>query len=258
MTSVPPRPPVPPARGKRHNVRTYSAWEWGRAYLALIAFAPIYATLWFLATFVKTLPPSITAKLLRAHRRYVIEHDMDFRIPPDTATPAYMHRWWRIARNWAFNIYFHIVLRSDDDRALHDHPWWNFSIVLDGGYYEHTISEGGIHNRAWCGPGTMKFRWHGKKSHRLELARENFNTVRLKDIEIETIIDGDQGFVEMPAHTIFITGPVLRRWGFHHPEQWVDAYEWDEFCADRGITQAMTMGGGSDGALSPRNHHNAN
>lgn len=30
----------------------------------------------------------------------------------------------------------HHVLRSDHDRALHDHPWHNASIVLSGGYWE--------------------------------------------------------------------------------------------------------------------------
>lgn len=36
--------------------------------------------------------------------------------------------------------------RSDDDRALHDHPWVNMSILLEGTYTEHTIAQGGVHH----------------------------------------------------------------------------------------------------------------
>lgn len=44
----------------------------------------------------------------------------------------YMERWWLIPRNRFFNIYLHRFWRSDDDRALHDHPWVNLSILLKG------------------------------------------------------------------------------------------------------------------------------
>ena len=32
------------------------------------------------------------------------------------------------------NIYLHTIWCSDDDRALHDHPWPRCSIIVDGGY----------------------------------------------------------------------------------------------------------------------------
>lgn len=35
-------------------------------------------------------------------------------------------------------IYLHHILRSDYDRALHDHPWGFTSVLLWGGYTEHT------------------------------------------------------------------------------------------------------------------------
>lgn len=216
--------------------RKYSTWEWTRAYLVLLLWLPFIPIFVLLSG--RRLPAWVTAKLLRAHQRWTQSHPMDFRIPPNEAIPVYMQRWWRIPRNWAFNIYFHIVRRSDDDRALHDHPWFSLSIVLDGGYFEHEIMEGGIHRRTWYGPGAMRFRWHGKKAHRLELAVD--------------------GVGEKPVTTIVMTGPVLRRWGFHHPTGWVDAYEWDAFCDEHGIKQAMRMDGGSDAAISERNRHNFN
>lgn len=251
---------VPRLAMKRNDTRTYSTWEWARAYGVLILLLPLMAVLWFLATFVKVLPPSITAKLLRRHDAYTSSHPMDFRIPPNTNVPAYMHRWWRIARNWAFNIYYHNVLRSDDDRALHDHPWFSFSVVLRGGYFEHTILAGGIHRKVWKGPGSMTFRWTGSMAHRLELERVSLMEAPLHSLmnrEVE-ISDATNQKVEVPATTIFNTGPVLRRWGFHHESGWVDAYDWDAFCDAQGIKQNMRMDGGSDAAQSPRNHHNAN
>lgn len=251
---------VPRLAMKRNDTRTYSTWEWARAYGVLILLLPLMAVLWFLATFVKVLPAGITAKLLRRHDAYTSSHPMDFRIPPNTNVPAYMHRWWRIARNWAFNIYYHNVLRSDDDRALHDHPWFSFSVVLRGGYFEHTIQAGGIHRKVWKGPGSMTFRWTGSMAHRLELERVSLMEAPLHSLmnrEVE-ISDATNQKVEVPATTIFITGPVLRRWGFHHESGWVDAYDWDAFCDAQGIRQNMRMDGGSDAAQSPRNLHNAN
>ena len=59
----------------------------------------------------------------------------DFVIGP--AGDPYMRRWWVIPRNKWFNIYLHNIMRSDDDRALHDHPWTNVSVLLRGSYLEH-------------------------------------------------------------------------------------------------------------------------
>lgn len=263
MTTVPPRPAIPPGRGKRVDTRKYSWQSWVKGYAAWALLLPIYLALWAFATLCPRLPKWATRKLLLAHIRYTSTHDMDFRIPPDKSVPAYMHRWWRIARNAYMNIYYHVVLRSDDDRALHDHPWWNFSIVLEGGYYEHTILPGGVHRKVWYGPGSVRFRRAGTFAHRLELKttdmpgliREIADWPLGKTADMHARADGS---IELPVTTIFITGPVLRRWGFHHPEQWVDAYDWDDFNAARGSNGGMRMDGGSDAAQSARNRHNAN
>lgn len=119
------------------------------------------------------------------------------RRPPDfvIGTPAspYLIRWWVIPRNRWFNIYLHEIVRSDDDRALHDHPWINCSILLAGGYAEHTIDAGGIHHRRVRGAGSVTFRRPGA-AHRLEVVPELGTTISL-----------------------FITGPIVRHWGFHCP-----------------------------------------
>lgn len=244
---------VPRLAMKRNDTRTYSLWSWIKGYAAWLAVFPVYLFLWGFATVFRRIPASWTKKLLLAHIRYTSSHPMDFRIPPNTNVPAYMHRWWRIARNAYMNIYYHIVLRSDDDRALHDHPWWNFSIVLEGGYFEHTIDAGGVHRKIWYGPGSVRFRRAGTFAHRLELKRDTLLDQPISRFEYAENPDAfNDKIVELPVTTIFITGPVLRRWGFHHPSQWVDAYDWDAFMAEHGI-DGMKMDGGSDAAVSPRN-----
>ena len=106
----------------------------------------------------------------------------------------YLKRWWLIPRNRLFNIYLHHFLRSDDDRALHDHPWVNLSILLAGEYTEHTIAAGGINHRVRRRAGDMKLR-RPSAAHRIELHAG-------------------------PCWTLFLTGPTVRSWGFHCPAGW--------------------------------------
>lgn len=108
----------------------------------------------------------------------------------------YMLRWYVIPRNRYFNIYLHKFLRSDDDRACHDHPWMNASWLLRNEYTEHTIAAGGVHHRFIFKEGAVKIRWSGKYAHRVELHNG-------------------------PVWSLFITGPVYRVWGFHCPNGWV-------------------------------------
>ncbi len=136
----------------------------------------------------------------------------------------YIRRWWVIPRNRWFNIYLHQILRPDDDRALHDHPWWNCSIVLRGGYREVTPSrpEG-----AWRCAGSIVFRG-ARALHRLELA-----PAQVSDIGLVTRW--------LPCWSLFVTGPRIREWGFACPKGWV---HWRDFTnpADGG----QTVGKGCD------------
>lgn len=126
-----------------------------------------------------------------------------------TADP-YLLRWWLIPWNRWFNIYLHVFFRSDDDRALHDHPWVNLSILVDGRYIEETIRAGGIHIRTERRAGALKLRGP-RAAHRVELV------------------------AGQPCTTVFVTGPNLRSWGFHCPRGWV---HWRLFTnpADGGAT----------------------
>lgn len=144
--------------------------------------------------------------------RVADRREPDFIVGDDNPDGAYLLRWWLIPRNRVFNVYLHKFLRDDDDRALHDHPWCWLSFLLHGSYMEHTIAAGGIHRRQLREAGSLKASGP-RRAHRIELLRE--------------IVDNGDPFVQksdppMPCWTIFITGPRIRRWGFHCPKGWVD------------------------------------
>lgn len=116
----------------------------------------------------------------------------------------YLKRWYVIPRNPLFNVYLHLIMRSDDDRALHDHPWLNLSWLLKGAYREHTIDAGGIHRKRLRFAGDVILRGP-RAAHRLEIRPGT------------------------SALTLFITGPRLREWGFHCPDAgW---RHWQDFTA---------------------------
>jgi hypothetical protein len=55
----------------------------------------------------------------------------------------YLHRWY-LFRSGRFGIFIHKFVRSDEDRALHDHPWSFLVIPLWRGYREH--NQKGVRN----------------------------------------------------------------------------------------------------------------
>ena len=107
----------------------------------------------------------------------------------------YMLRWHLMRKPGIRNLYAHLYLGSDDDRALHDHPWASWSILLWGNLIE--VTEKG-EKRIW--PLIPKFR-SAEYSHRLVLRNKR-------------------------ALTLFYTGKKTREWGFHCPKGWV---HWTKF-----------------------------
>ncbi len=131
----------------------------------------------------------------------------DYIIGEDDA--PYMLRWWMLPKNNWFNIYLHKILRSDDDRALHDHPWRNISIILRGGYFEHVpgyCCRPPHINPAACTNKRKLLRTTGSV-----VFRQAYDAHRLE------IIPG----APHATWTLFITGTVLREWGFWCPKGWV-------------------------------------
>lgn len=107
------------------------------------------------------------------------------------STNPYLNRWWLVPRNRVLNVYLHQFLRSDDDRALHDHPWVWCSVLLRGRYIE--VTRDGA--RREYAAGSCRFH-RATFAHRLEVVRD------------------------VGCWTLFITGPRVRTWGFHCPQGW--------------------------------------
>lgn len=120
----------------------------------------------------------------------------------------YLKRWLVLPRNkFPINIYLHKFCHSDDDRALHDHPWPWWSILLKGQYLEYTKEPGNPHPRK-----------------RFSLVRRPATSAHRVALVNGTRKDGTYG--ELPAWTLFITGKKQREWGFHCPQGWM---HWEKF-----------------------------
>lgn len=123
-------------------------------------------------------------------------------------TDPYMLRWWLLPRNPLLYIYLHNVMRSDDDRALHDHPWASISLALKGRVLEHTAG-GGRPREIRAG----HWRWRSARmAHRLELP----------------VVHTEYGPQQDYFWSLFITGPRVREWGFHCPRGWVPEHTFAE------------------------------
>ncbi len=126
----------------------------------------------------------------------------DLILAPDGV--PYLYRWHVVPRNDRGNVYFHIQVRSDPERPLHDHPWDNTSVILSGGYDEDWFTPGFegmcvspmIHRRG------AVTRRSAEMAHRLHLP------------------------IGIPyTMTLFTTGPKIREWGFWYPHGWVSNKE---------------------------------
>jgi len=162
--------------------------------------------------------------------RIAARRDPDF-VVSDPSGTVYLNRWWVLPRNPACNVYLHEFCNNDDARALHDHPWGSVSLVLRGVYVEVLpVTQGQAPGWDYLPsglryvprfPGEMIWR-RARHRHRIEVGMGR-------------------------AYTLFITGPVLREWGFHCRAGWVP---WKNFVnvSDKGLT-----GAGCEGAMrSPR------
>ncbi|MBU8834420.1 hypothetical protein [Mycolicibacterium goodii] len=121
----------------------------------------------------------------------------------------YLLRWYVIPRNPVLNVYVHKFLRSDDDRALHDHPWWFVSLILKGGYTEVTAAgrtprSGLVGGRYRGWDRTLAFR-PATFRHRVEL---------WPVVEHGKPFLGRRDRRELPCWTLIVTGRRTRTWGF--------------------------------------------
>jgi hypothetical protein len=97
-------------------------------------------------------------------------------------TCPYLRRWCLITPLGSVRL--HRWYASDDDRFMHDHPWWFVTFVLAGGYVD--ASPKGYER---VDAPTVRFR---RAHHR--------HTVHVAE--------------GTTATTVLLTGPEKRRWGF--------------------------------------------
>lgn len=66
---------------------------------------------------------------------------------------VHFRRWLLFSLPW-FDVCIHQILRRDEDRHEHSHPWWFCGIILWGGYVE--TRDGKSIRRGWLSPGKMR------------------------------------------------------------------------------------------------------
>ena len=139
---------------------------------------------------------------------------MKLKLIPNLEGEPYLLRWvwFNIA---GYSLKLHVFLKSDEDRALHDHPWKFKNFILSGGYWEHT-QEG----RFWRPPGYFGG-GDANYMHRVELDRYP------SDHE-------DSPGAEKLAVTLFFTYPKQKTWGFDCKQGWKESnqFQKDNGCGD--------------------------
>jgi hypothetical protein len=125
----------------------------------------------------------------------------DFREPDEiilSGGKPYIYRWYIIPfEEKGPKSYLHIQVLDDTERAMHDHPWANQSVILAGGYEEEFWK----FPPATSTKGVRKV----KKGDVVHRGEEEAHRLKLLPGEPYTI-------------SLFTTGPVVRQWGF-----------WEEF-----------------------------
>lgn len=156
------------------------------------------------------------------------------------ANRPYLHRWyltpWRNAfqdipeeqrTRWQRfvsrlpNIYLHCIMRSDDDRALHDHPWHWGSFMLAGSYVEVSHEPLNVAGLPLRGADAMVVEGD---LHRYQVSRRySAGALRFHRATFaHRLVINDSDY----AWTLLFAGPRIRHWGFHCPSGWV---HWRDF-----------------------------
>lgn len=67
----------------------------------------------------------------------ILDRLFECRVIVNCEREPYLLRWY-VLRTERLGIFIHKFVRSDEDRALHDHPWPFLVVPLWGGYIEHS------------------------------------------------------------------------------------------------------------------------
>ncbi len=116
----------------------------------------------------------------------------------------YMHRW--ILRSPWGTLRLHHILRSDEDRHLHDHPFDFTSFLFSGGYTEVAPADEPTAGH----PVLIQDSKHWPR----------FSIIRKKAEHAHRLI------LTEPVWTFVVSGPKRRSWGFHTEQGWVNHREY--------------------------------
>lgn len=118
---------------------------------------------------------------------------------PYTHLEGYMNRWWVNAPREGVDTTarIHQILRSDDDRHLHDHPWDYTSVILRGSYIEERVIPGGVYH------GAVRVKELFKAGDVLQRKATDAHKLVLPD---------------GPVWTLFICSDYKQGWGFLTPQ----------------------------------------
>lgn len=130
--------------------------------------------------------------------------------PPDD---IYMERVWlkKFTDTEPISVRLHNIRRSDDDRAMHDHPWENISVVLSGQMIEVVP----LSQDQPCMQDLTKYSQFIRKPGDI-IARKATDRHRL-------IIPEGQS-----VWTMFIMGDYQQHWGFYDPVKGIKVY-WRDY-----------------------------
>jgi len=153
------------------------------------------------------IPRCIVDRLAYWAYRYMETHPISQVIPDnDSASRVTLIYRWDVFDLPGFHIRLHHLVNSDTTRDLHDHPWWNVTLLLDGTYSEvRPWRMGDFYNFEIGAPNPTDRRRAGDVVFRGALARHR--------IVLDTTY-GAGGYRPLPAVSLFIHGRNKRDWGF--------------------------------------------
>lgn len=146
----------------------------------------------------------------------------DKRIIKRRGNVPYLIRWtilgFGIDSSW-FSIKLHNILISDEE-CLHNHPWTFISIILKGGYTEHTKHLPWAYNKAgWSDP---------------VISEKNGFHVQHKTFKAGNILYRPAHWshrleLQAPVWTLVFTFRKTQRWGFFTKQKgWIPSWKYSE------------------------------
>jgi hypothetical protein len=122
----------------------------------------------------------------------------------------YMRRFFVSPRSWKKRLFLHCIIKPDDQRVLHDHPWDFATLILARGYAETFVDA--IRCDTPIGPQTGYYVRVNRT--RISLPRQ-FRKYKAYHTHAVNPFKG-------PAWTLVIAEQATRTWGFHTAEGWMD------------------------------------